>query len=425
MKIHNIASIGIFAAIFGGMVSAHATTIASKEYVDARVDTKQNKLAVGTNVTVDSTSNTTAADSAITNVTTDSNGNVTFVSRPISVAAPAATTYVTNGTNVLDSSMATATDKAPSITAVKGMKQDKQELNTGETIANVTQYTSTTTNGDKKVPTVQAVGQQFEKFANTHNNVLTSGITSTKVGNYDDAYAAAVTNAIASNIISAADDYLVKTNAIKKSVLYYNNNATTNTHAANVGAAGREVTAQADILTRNNTVKINMDDYIPTVAAVEARVQAVHDEIPDTTTTKSATYSSTNHTLTVASTGDGASTTKVATPKQVANTITDVKSYVDYKAGLKADKASNLTAATNKYNTVKYNADGVVIAGNDLTALADVNSTSGASCDENNPCVLTYYKKSGATFMRWTPMMTESTSANTSATTSGDTAASS
>lgn len=50
------------------------------------------------------------------------------------------------------------------------------------------------------------------------------------------------------------------------------------------------------------------------------------------------------------------------------------------------------------------------------TGIAD--STSGA-CVKDNPCMLTYYKEGGKVYTRWTPLETDSLSANVSVTSDG------
>lgn len=229
--------------------------------------------------------------------------------------------------------------------------------------------------------------------------------------------------------------------AVQGSILYSGNTASTNTKTANVNVT--DIAANSAVFTTNTTVKADGDSYVPTVAAVEARVKAINiPTVPATTDTKSATYDSGAHTLTVASSGDGASTTKTATPKQVANTITDVKSYIDYKDGLKVDANTAITASGTTNKIVQYDAKGLVVAGTTAGALAtkdavgsaditdlsitnddisntaniaytkmngtlkDVNSDSAdATCTAASPCVLTYYKIGSTVYYKWTNLI--------------------
>ena len=401
MKRNHIAIAGILASVLVTMDAAWAdtgTVIASQAYVDAKVGTKLNSSALNAG-TLSTTSTTTVPSEKTVN------DAITSAVSNIDVSAPAATTYVTNGTNAL--SLSDSTDHAPSITAVKGMKT-----------------TSVRTSGavDTLVPTEKAVATAL------------SGKLNSDLVNDD-------TNAI-------VDDHAERiptNNAVQKGVLYMKGD----------GIARRSTAADLDSITAaqswttaagtDNSIRTIlegrlMDNYVPTMAAVEARVKAAEGLIPTVpggTNTKSATYSSSAHTLTVATSGDGASTSKHATPKQVANTITDVKNYIDYKDSLKANSADlgdlatldavgsaqitdgavgNDDLANNAVTTGKIK-DGTIVNADisDTAAIAytkmngtlkDVNSAStDATCTAASPCVLTYYKIGSTVYYKWTNLI--------------------
>jgi len=401
MKRNHIAIAGILASVLVTVDAAWAdtgTVIASQAYVDAKVGTKLNSSALNSG-TLSTTSTTTVPSEKTVN------DAITSAVAGIDTSAPAATTYVTNGTNAL--SLSNSTDHAPSVTAVKGMTT-----------------TSVRASGavDTLVPTEKAVATALTDKINSVANTSTNAIIATE-------------NKFAANP------------AIQKGVLYINGDGIANHSAAadlsTITAAQSWTTANGT----NNSIKTireskKMDDYVPTMAAVEARVKAAEKDIPTSTNTKSATYSSSAHTLTVATSGDGVATDKYATPKQVANTITDVKSYIDYKDGLKVDANTAITASGTTNKIVQYDAKGLVVAGTTAGALAtknavgsaeitdlsitnadisnsadiaytkmddglkDVNSASAdASCTAASPCVLTYYKIGSTVYYKWTNLI--------------------
>lgn len=322
------------------------------------------------------------------------------------------------------------------VDAKVGTKLNSSALNAG-----TLSTTSTTT-----VPSEQTVYNAIQNAAPSASNYISDGTTALS--------------------LTADTDKAPSVSAVQGSVLYSGNTASTNTKTANVDVTN--IAANSAVFTTNTTVKADGDSYVPTVAAVEARVKAINiPTVPATTDTKSATYDSSDHTLTVATTGDGASTTKTATPKQVANTITDVKSYIDYKDSLKAnsadlgalatldavgsaqitdgsiatgDLASNAvtTAKITDLNvtTAKLAADAVTnakladdavqtenikdltITNDDISntaniaytkmngTLKDVNSDSAdATCTAASPCVLTYYKIGSTVYYKWTNLI--------------------
>ncbi|MBR6838561.1 MAG: hypothetical protein IKM94_03270 [Alphaproteobacteria bacterium] len=440
MKRNHIAIAGILASVLVTVDAAWAATdtgtvIASQAYVDATVGTKLNSSALNAG-TLSTTSTTTVpsektVSDAITNAVSG-----------IDTSAPAATTYVVDNATSAKSISSNDTDKAPSVRAVKNMVRASTATGGG--------VRATDSASDVLVPTEKAVATALVERLNNSANTNT-------------------------NAIIATDTKFAANPAIQKGVLYMKGAGLDN-HSAEAGLS--TTTAENSWTTAdgtNNSIKTiresnKMDDYVPTMAAVEARVKAAEGLIPTVpggTNTKSATYSSTGHTLTVADSGDGASTSKYATPKQVANTITDVKSYIDYKDGLKAntadlgalatlnavgsaqitdgsiaagdlasdsvitEKIKNLNVTTDKLaadavtnakladNAVQTEniKDGTIVNADisDTAAIAytkmngtlkDVNSTSAdASCTAASPCVLTYYKIGSNVYYKWTNLI--------------------
>ena len=457
MKIHNIATFGVIAAIFGSTGQALATTIASQAYVDAKDNLKQDKLKTGSggNITVSAASGNTST--AITGITANGDGTITFTQG--NIQAGSASDYIKNTDTVSGATKTNAlefaddTTHAPSITAVKNMKQAAQ---TGSTI---TAWSTSSGDGssDVKVPSVKAVTQQIDKK-------IDDRITSTQVTNFGNAYNA-VADAVATNAIEAADDLLLKTDAFKDTVAYYNKDDNTFTDNLDAGS----IAADDQVFAGNGTIASDMDAYVPTVAAVEARVKATEEAIPNLDTTASATYS--NGALTVKTTDiDGNRTNKAATTSQVASTTSAIKSYVDYKAttldttasatysngtltvkttdvdGNRTGKAATTSQVASTTSAIKdyvdYKASGALarkdaVGSSEITdksvtynydmnntALYDINTgavPSGDYCTESIPCILTYYKKGGKVYTRWTPMDTESTAVNSATTDAGAT----
>jgi len=163
MKFKNVAWAGMLFSVFawGGHAWADATVIASKAYVDAKDALKQDKLKTGAGGNVTVSAGNGNASTAITGVTASGDGTLTFTTQTIQSSS--ATDYISDGTNALE--LTSATDKAPSVTAVKGAAQaaastaptSSTRWKTSETTASSASYAS-----DAKVPTVKAVTQQLE-----------------------------------------------------------------------------------------------------------------------------------------------------------------------------------------------------------------------------------------------------------------------
>ena len=203
---------------------------------------------------------------------------------------------------------------------------------------------------------------------------------------------------------------------------------------------GEENTAEAYNYDRAASYDVNgefvaagmTDNYVPTVAAVEKRVQKAQadaisaagtnaDNLKDTAA--SATWA--NNTLTIV-TGDnpGNKTDKLATSAQVNTSVSALQSYTDHKITT-LDNASEATDSNNTYHTpivAVSEADGIVTATRGTisyqdameNALKDVNNAANnQTCNAANPCVLTYIgtQASGVPQFRWTQMDTEGVNA--------------
>ncbi len=448
MKINNVAIAGIFVTIFGLIETASATTIASQAYVDAKDGLKQDKLtsASGGNVSVDNTS-TTAASRAVTGITA-TNGVLTFTTQPIAAGITASDVVLNNDTSALSIS-SNDTDKAPSVKAVKNMA--------------TTSIRATSSASDVLVPTEKAVATalagKMDDIGTESNNLLKSSDTSK---------AATV-------------------GGVQKTVLYVGNTASANTRTPNVAVAS--VTANADVFTTNDTVKAYGDDFLPTVAAVEARAKALEEyartaattavgdithpitngsnvmDLTSNTTTNAPTIgavkgmankstdsnavtnlttrsSSGSNINEITSTGADNKVPTTALLVDVLQTL-DQSSYGDDEAGTKP--VTSITEVDGKIFPKRGTitsaglADGAVSGGSggkiqdktvtynydmNNTALYDINTgavPASTVCTESNPCILTYYKKEGKVYTRWTPMDTENTSANSATTDAGAT----
>lgn len=395
MKRNHIAIAGILASVLVTVDAAWAATdtgtvIASQAYVDAKVGTKQNKLNAGTggNVTVDNTSNT-AASRAITGITATGDGTVTFTTQPISVAAPAATTYVVdNATSALSiSNPTTVTDKAPSVRAVYKMVRKSDATDGG--------IRAIDSASDVLVPTEKAVATALVERLNNSANTNT-------------------------NAIIATDTKFAANPAIQKGVLYIKGAGLDN-HSATSGldtitAAHSWTTADGT----NNSIKTiresnKMDDYVPTMAAVEARVKEAEESA-----VQSVSEGSANGTIKVDGTnvsvhglGTAAYIAKGAnTASATANSLVTVNSngFVTgtATAGALAKKDAVGSAEITDLsitNTDISNSANIAYTKMNGT-LKDVNSASAdASCTAASPCVLTYYKIDSNVYYKWTNLI--------------------
>lgn len=463
MKINNVAIAGIFVTIFGLIETANATTIASQAYVDAKDGLKQDKLtsASGGNVSVDNTSNT-AATRAVTGITA-TNGVLTFATQPIAAGITASDVVENHDTSALSiTNASTMTTKAPSVKAVYNMVR-KSDANGGAIRA-------TSSASDVLVPTEKAVA--------------------TALANKVDASALSTENVV----ITSNNHGIPEAGAVQSGILYMEGigigNITGDVTLSDVTSAKSWTTADGqDASIKNMRSDKNMDKYIPTVAAVEARAKAleayatqaasnaagnithpvtngsnVMDLNSNTTTnaptigavqgmankstdsnavtnltTRSSSGSNINQ---ITSTGADNKVPTTALLVDVLQTL-DQSSYGDDEAGTKP--VTSITEVDGKIFPKRGTitsaglADGAVAGGSggkiqdktvtynydmNNTALYDINTgatPASTVCTESNPCILTYYKKDGKVYTRWTPMDTENTSANSATTDAGAT----
>lgn len=413
MRKSHIAIAGILVSVLGFANTAWAdtaTVIASQAYVDAKVGTKQNKLNAGTggNVTVDNTSNT-AASRAITGITATGDGTVTFTTQPISVDAPEATEYVTNGTNALN--LSDSSDHAPSITAVKGMKSTSNLATVSNGVVSIS------AGSDTALPTTKAVADTIKTL--DHKTATASSNATTAVTAVSQAdgqvtvtngtlAAAAIGQKVTSNLLSSTSTgYIPTVAAVQGAVTYVNNTASENKRTASVTV--EEVPAARDVFTRNSTIKVKGDDFVPTVAAVEARVKAVEGQIPTNLgalATLDAVGSAQITDGSIAA-GDLASNS-VVTAKIKDLNVTTAKLAAD--AVTNAKLADDAVQTENIKDGTIVNADisnSAAIAYSKMDAtLKDVNSAStNATCTAASPCVLTYYKVGSTVYYKWTNLI--------------------
>lgn len=414
MKRNHIAIAGILASVLVTMDAAWAdtgTVIASQAYVDAKVGTKLNSSALNAGTLSTTSTTTVPSEKTVSDAITSAVSN-------IDVSAPAATTYVTNGTNAL--SLSDSTDHAPSITAVKGMKT-----------------TSVRTSGavDTLVPTEKAVATALAGKVNV-------------AGVNDD------TNAI----VDDRAERIPTNNAVQKGVLYIRGDGIERHSAAadldTITAAQSWTNASGD----DNSIKTIlegrlMDNYVPTMAAVEARVKAAEAAIPaapSTITTNALAAATTDNSQlpTVAAvkgivkTGTSTNTTDLTTRNSSTNVITstgsdtavpttallvdvlqtlDQTSYGTDETGTKP--VTSVTQVDGKIIPVRGTittagiANGTIV-NEDISSTAaiaytkmngtlkDVNSAStDATCTAASPCVLTYYKIGSNVYYKWTNLI--------------------
>ena len=451
MKIKNLAFCGVMASILGltGAYAADATIIASKAYVDARDNLKQDedKRVTTTLSTYNQTSHTNeqkqadypsmyTLDTAVSNLST------------------------TIGTNALDTNvLAEGVDgakltKASAITAAKSTNKlttvtdgvasmgagDDTHFATTKAIADTFKdldHKTTATNATNASTAVTAVAQADGQVTVTNGTLGIAAI---------DAEAKETNSVVTSR---AADTKVPTVGGVQKGILYW--------HASNANDGKNMYNPENRIDTEdlaegkdwnnggtqtftgteeNNKFKTDMDAYVPTVAAVEQRVRLAESNASSNLASAadsaaSATWNSQNNTLNIV-TGDNAGnkTNKLATSAQVNTSVSALKSYADYKIGdttmgttattltgaiaelgtEKLDKNTAITASTDAMNIVTYDANGLVTGGKKLnnSGLNNINAASGGdNCSASNPCVLTYT----GTNYKWTQMDTDSLSA--------------
>ena len=284
-------------------------------------------------------------------------------------------------------------------------------------------------------------------------DLLTAGAINNAIGNASTA----VNEAFANNALDegglAAADNLAEVASIHSTVARqgrlgkawsdeFDSTAATEGNATNLYNATTNATTNA---------KATPDNYVPTVAAVEKRLNGattsdlakLHD-ISATDTEINQLHSSG---VTTSDLTKLHGVTADASELNILDGVTATTTEINKLAGLKADTTelnyvdgvtSNIqTQLDAKQGTIT---DGSVSATNGFVksvtqtsgsvggttalgvyvsdmnnALKGVSSNSTAACTKGSPCTLTYYKDGTNEYMRWTPMDTESTDADTTA----------
>ena len=411
MRKSHIAIAGILVSVLGFANTAWAdtaTVIASQAYVDAKVGTKLNASALNAG-TLSTTSTTTVPSEKTVN------DAITSAVSNIDTSAPAATTYVTNGTNALN--LSDSSDHAPSITAVKGMKSTSNLATVSNGVVSIS------AGSDTALPTTKAVADTIKtldhKTASASSNATTAV---TAVSQADGQVtvtngtlaAAAIGQKVTQKLLSSTSTgYIPTVAAVQGAVTYVNNTASENKRTASVTV--EEVPAAADVFTRNATIKVGGDDYVPTVAAVEARVRAAEESA-----VQSVTEGSANGTIKVDGTdvsvhglGTAAYIAKGAnTANANANSLVTVNAngFVTGTATAGALAKKDAVGSADITDLSIANADISNSAAIDYSkmnaTLKDVNSAStNATCTAASPCVLTYYKVGTTVYYKWTNLI--------------------
>ncbi|MBR6009967.1 MAG: hypothetical protein IKP35_00915 [Alphaproteobacteria bacterium] len=418
--------------------------------------TKQNKLTstgANANITVSGSGNVitdiTAADGAVT----------------VTKGSIAATDYIKNGTNALDLTMASGESKdsmAPSITAVEGMK--------------TTSVAEAGSTSNVKVPTETAVRSAID----TLNAALSGNIDAIK-GLFEEGMGETAMEAYASWVEdgkkTSGEKYDALIAAIAADPKYHNvvtddakdhqnliprNSNITKGIAYALGTGIEHHTSNFDIDTEGVADKTDAawekikhdkatDDYVPTVAAVERRVERAVTQAGNNIS-KETNNVLTSHANNTAQNGNDNKLTTVAaiaaTTKYAAGTAPTAASgrWQTTDSTATATYASDRDLTTQKAVTQQFEAldqstygsntattgtgavtmpvtavtqtDGLITASrgkitfNDAmdAGLSNVNvsgSNYSSSCTASNPCVLTYFDG----HYEWTAMDTENVSA--------------
>lgn len=468
MKIRNLAFCGVMASILGvsGAYATDATIIASKAYVDARDNTKQDNADRVT----------TTWDAAVTAGVDNSEVKYPSMKTLKDVKdglEDSISTNVTNNAytaNALDSTAQTDTNKAK-LAKVEAIQNTAQRAQTGSTL---TKWNTTSGDGanDDKLPTTKAVTQQISQVEselttaittgdNAINNTFEKGMNSDTeraynawAANPSTETASALTGAIATdtdldNVVSDSKsghaNKIPRNSNIQKGIAYMKGNGIVN-HTKNVDetALTENLETASTAWKKEFTDKV-ADDHVPTVAAVEARVkQAESNATGMKDTAPSATWD--NNTLTIV-TGNNAGnkTDKLATSAQVNTSVSALKSYADYKIGNTA-MGTTATTLTGAIAEVKATADGalkdvtqgtgdgeayvaLVKDGTNVKGtkgiltysgalnhkLSEINTNGGdgsSNCKVGSPCVLTMVMNGSTPVYEWTNMETDGLNAD-------------
>ena len=452
---------------WGALAADGDTIIASKAYVDAMDATKQNKLNSGDggNITVSGTGN------VVTGITA-SNGAVTVTKGNIAATDFVKNTDTVNNetkTNVLE--FDNDANHAPSITAVKNATQAAQ---TGTS----DQWTSwdTTNASNVKVPTVKAVSQQLDLLdaalsgdIEAIEDLFEIGMDTNSKAKYDawvdarkptsgevyDALIAAIAadtkyHNVVTDDAKGHQNLIPRNSNITKGIAYALGTGIEH-HTSNFDIAAEGVADKTDAAWNAIKNAKATDDYVPTVAAVERRVERAVTQAGNNIS-KETTNVLTSHANNTAQNGNDNKLTTVAaiaaTTKYAAGTAptaasgrwqtTDSTATATYasdrdlttqkavtqqfealdQSTYGANTATTGTGAVTMPVTAVTQTDGLITASRGKitfddamdAGLSNVNvsgSNYSSSCTASNPCVLTYFDG----HYEWTAMDTENVSA--------------
>ncbi len=444
MKIRNLAFCGVMASILSGWGALAAdgdTIIASKAYVDAMDATKQDKndrvTETWANSTTDHNSQTKypsmyTLNSAVGAGTSALDGNNADSETGVSAGAAADNTKigmpvvkVTETDGIVTATLGTITDKGLAANAVTEAK-----INNGAVTENKIGTGAVTTDkiadGNVTMPKTDFIAH--ESLGNGEGQTTDVSWLAADPNSENEAEKLLAEQAVTPEgyvpTMGAVEGLLLKQGQSAKS---WTEDGDDNTAEAYNYDRAASYDANGEFVAAGMT-----DNYVPTVAAVEKRVQKAQADAISAAgtnagnlkdTAASATWA--NNTLTIV-TGDnpGNKTDKLATSAQVNTSVSALKSYTDDKITT-LDNASEATDSNNTYHTpivAVSEADGIVTATRGTisyqdameNALKDVNNkANNQTCNAANPCVLTYIgtQASGVPEFRWTQMDTEGVNA--------------
>ncbi len=449
MKIRNLAFCGVMASILGlsgAYAATDATIIASKAYVDARDNTKQDNS--------DRFTGTWAQ--AVTADVDDSTTKYPSMNTLKDVKDGLETSIATNVTNNALSTNALAADDTDNgkLTKVSAIKETASTIK----LTTVTNGVASVGAGDDThFATTKAIADTFKDLDHKTNTAVENASTAVTAVTQADGQVsvtsgtlgiAAIDNAAKeknSIVTSSAGDNKVPTvGGVQKGILYWQ--ASNNIDGKNVYnqenkidstdlAEGKDWNNGGDRTFTGNAESAfpkDMDAYIPTVAAVEQRVKKAEADavaaVPkETNNVLSSNNTSYLPTVAAVQAAKDTGTTASETGGQitVANGTNTDDNHVPTSLAVKTDMNTLATAINKKLNAntaitaqnnsiVNYDANGLVTGGTLLEdasgGLKGVNAEAAGNmgCSTSNPCVLTYLGGTGADAKyRWTAMDTD------------------
>ncbi|MFQ6759884.1 MAG: hypothetical protein ACLRFM_00575 [Alphaproteobacteria bacterium] len=469
MKIRNLAFCGVMASILGvsGAYAANdATIIASKAYVDAKDSLKQNEanryqIGSGTWASVSNDDKSSdekypsmktlnaAIDGTLTSQTESSNvlgsSNTTYLPTVGAVQAAASSTAtatysngtvtvasgdnthvpttgaVQSGLNALKSAVENTTEANIVATAA-----DSAKLVKGQAIQDGVQYLKGT--GIASITADIAEGRDANQLHN--ETVLTGAQTAwnTTLNNRkSDTYVPTVA-AVEARVAKAEADAIANVPKETNNVVTSTNTNRLPTVASVQGGIAKQGDSTknwTDVTDDTKGTSVNLleaktagDSYVPTVAAVEKRIDDETSSMTDSTA--SATYDSTNGIAIAVANGAG-NQGKFATSAAVASTANALKDAIvatnTTVAGL--DLASDQATGTGEAVVTVTQTDGQIAVAKDKlsfsgamkSGLSEINTVGGdysVNCTTGNPCVLTMVMDNGTPTYEWTSMDTDS-----------------